>query len=231
MTAFSSSRSRRRPSPRWGLSSAICARVSVPLTFSSLASCSTTVFRLFSSVAMRRRDASCWFAAASIARRSNAFIAPSCASTCLSSRPCSAICCWRIISSSVSSRTVASGDEGLLRRGDLLLVRLAGFDLADDRVDELRPRAAAHPLGHLLVVERTERLPAAAAREKLGLERALAHLLHQRAEECRGDEDLSLLTEGIILRRQRREVGARVAGPKLRRGLHLRLLQRFQVVG
>ena len=47
------------------------------------------------------------------------------------------------------------------------------FDLADDAVDELGARAAGHALGELLVVERAERLPAAAAGEELGLERAV----------------------------------------------------------
>src|SRR5688500_16403083 len=164
--------------------------------------CATTVRRFVSKAATRRRDASCWLRAASIALRSKDCIAACCASTWARRRRCSSARERRTLSSSGSSRDMAppvaiggagAGAVGAGRGGRgrdrlrvgalLLLVGGGGFDPADDRVDELAAGAPCHTLGELLVVERRERLPAAAAGEEVRLERALLHLLEEGAEE------------------------------------------------
>src|SRR5436309_190242 len=72
------------------------------------------------------------------------------------------------------------------------------FDAIDDRVDQLLSRAARHSLGQVLVIQLAKRLPPAAAIKQLALERALAHLLEQRAEEGLADENLRVLHELVV---------------------------------
>ena len=59
--------------------------------------------------------------------------------------------------------------------------------------------AAAHVLGQLLVVQPGKRLPALPAAEQLGLERAVAHLLEERAEERLRDPGAGLVDHLVVL--------------------------------
>ena len=81
----------------------------------------------------------------------------------------------------------------------LLAVRRLRLDPPHDAVHQLAAGAAGHVLGHPLVLEGRELLPALAAAEQLRLERAVTHLLQQRAEERLGDPGLRLLDQLLVL--------------------------------
>src|SRR5687767_11370930 len=200
------------------------------------------VRRLVSSAATRRREASCWLRASSIALRSNTFIAACCDSTQARRRRCSSARARRTLSSSGSSRDIAppvrlagvaaraaaefdrgrGRNRALVRGGLLLLVGGGRLDLADHGLHELAAHAVGHALGELLVVERGERLSAAAPGEEVGLERAVFHLLEERPEESLSDPLLGLGCDAVVLglrgAGQARRVGQITGGDRADRG-------------
>jgi hypothetical protein len=92
--------------------------------------------------------------------------------------------------------------DGFLSRS-VRRLRKPLLNMPHDRPHQFPPARPSHSLGQMLIHQRLKRLRAATAIQNLRLERALVHLLEQRAEERLRHQLLRLARQLLLMRRQR----------------------------